>query len=107
MTKTTADTIKRHNIKCPEGWEILNNDEHELIKPTDQIWDFSEGCFYSHEYWIERDTNFSKEFGQKIIGSNMIIMRQLPVSKVYSPEKPEKLRVIRNIRSIVSRIKND
>lgn len=103
MTEKTAETIERYSIHCPEGWEVVNNDVCKTIEPDDHIWDFDEGCFHSFKYWIERGKGYSIEFEEGVIGPFMVVIRQIPVPKTFEPVKPEKLRVIRNIKRLIKR----
>lgn len=104
MTKQTAETMERYEIRCPEGWEVVDNDACKTMEPDDQIWDFDEGCFHSFKYWIERGIGYGNEFKEGKVGPFMVIIREMPqVPKIFEPVKPEKLRVIRNIKRLIKK----
>ena len=99
MEDAARKFIKDNDIKIPKDFYLIDYEEDTLMLKKDRIYHTRKMFFRSLEWWKKnepKEPNIAKGF----IKQDMIAIRRI-TPRVYIPEPPEKLRVIRNIKRLI------
>lgn len=101
MDDYTKGKIETGKIVIPNGWTVIDTHMDITMNEEHMYWHWPDKTFRMLDWWKNNDPISLELVGHKITQSMIAIKKIEP--KIYVPEKPEKSKVMRNIRSLVKR----
>jgi len=102
MNEFTRKEIKKYNVKIPKGYIIVDLEKDIPMEPGDKIFHWVKKEFYAIEWWKEHEPR-NVHVSEGIIVQDITIIRPIPEPRIHVPVKPEKLRVIKNVKRLIKR----